>query len=63
MLGYFGKASIGTNKIKMDYSTDWTAGTSLMLDENEYYTAENYDQLADSPILIGELTNAKHNRK
>ena len=58
MLGYFEKLQSEPIKLKLDYSTDWTAGTSLMLDENGYYTAENYDQLADSPILIGELTNA-----
>ncbi len=58
MLGYFEKLQSEPIKLKLDYSTDWTAGTSLILDENGYYTAENYDQLADSPILIGELTNA-----
>ena len=58
MLGYFEKLQSEPIKLKLDYSTDWTAGTSLILDENGYYTAENYDQLADSPILIGELTDA-----
>jgi predicted metalloprotease with PDZ domain len=58
MLGYFEKLQSVPIKLKLDYSTDWTVGTSLILDENGYYTAENYDQLVDSPILIGELTTA-----
>ena len=33
-------------------------GTSLLVDKNGYYTAENYDHLADSPIFMGDLTSA-----
>ena len=58
VLGYFeGLQSIPV-KLKLDYKSDWTIGTSLTIDEQGYYTAETYDHLADSPILMGELSTA-----
>ena len=33
----------------------------MNLDKEGFYTAETYDRLADSPVLIGELTNANIN--
>ena len=58
LLGYFEELQSEPIKLELDYNTDWTVGTSLIIDENGYYTAEGYDNLADSPILIGELTAA-----
>ena len=58
MLGYFENLQSEPIKLKLDYNTDWTVGTSLTIDENGYYTAETYDYLADSPIFMGELTTA-----
>ena len=58
LLGYFEELQSEPIKLELDYNTDWTVGTSLIIDENGYYTAESYDHLADSPILIGELTAA-----
>lgn len=58
VLGYFEGLQSHPVKVKIDYRSDWTIGTSLTADENGYYTAETYDQLADSPILIGDLTTA-----
>lgn len=58
MLGYFEKLQSEPIKLKLDYNSHWIIGTSLTIDENGYYTADNYDQLADSPILMGELTMA-----
>ena len=58
MLGYFENLQSEQIKLKLDYNTDWTVGTSLTIDENGYYTAETYDYLADSPIFMGELTTA-----
>lgn len=58
VLGYFDKLQSIPIKLKLDYRSDWTIGTSLTTDEEGYYTAETYDRLADSPILIGNLTAA-----
>ncbi len=58
VLGYFEGLQTNPVKLKLDYKSDWTVGTSLTIDENGYYTAETYDRLADNPILIGELTTA-----
>jgi predicted metalloprotease with PDZ domain len=58
MLGYFENLQSKPIKLKLDYNSDWTAGTSLTIDEGGYYIAETYDYLADSPIFIGELTTA-----
>ena len=58
VLGYFEGLQSNPVKLKIDYNSDWTIGTALQLDENGYYFAETYDRLADSPILMGELTFA-----
>ena len=57
-LGYFEKLQSEPIKLKLDCNPDWTVGTALIIDENGYYTAESYDHLADSPVLMGELTTA-----
>jgi len=56
-LGYFDGLQSNPVKLKLFYPDDWTIGTSLPL-VNGYYTAENYDHLADSPFLLGQLTTA-----
>lgn len=58
ILGYFEGNQTNPIKLKLDYRSDWTSGTSLPIDNNGYYIAETYDQLADSPFLIGNLTTA-----
>jgi predicted metalloprotease with PDZ domain len=58
VLGYFEGLQNNPIKLKIDYQSDWTVGTSLTVDQNGYYAAETYDQLADSPLLIGDLTTA-----
>ena len=58
VMGYFEGLQTIPVKVKLDYKPDWTVGTSLTMDDNGYYTAENYDLLADNPILMGELTTA-----
>ncbi len=57
VLGYFKGLQSTPVKLKLFYPAEWTVGTSLPL-ENGYYTAENYDYLADSPFLLGQLTTA-----
>ncbi len=58
ILGYFEGLQSNPVKLKVEYNPDWVIGTSLISDENGYYTADTYDRLADSPILMGELTVA-----
>lgn len=58
VLGYFEGLQTNPVKVKLDYNPDWIVGTALLIDDNSYYTAETYDHLADSPIFIGNLTNA-----
>lgn len=58
VFGYFEGLQTNPVKVKIDYKSDWTIGTSLTTDENGYYSAESYDHLADSPVLIGDLTTA-----
>jgi predicted metalloprotease with PDZ domain len=58
VLGYFKGMQTNPVKVKVDYKSDWTIGTSLTVDQNGYYVAETYDHLADTPVLIGDLTTA-----
>lgn len=57
VLGYFEGLQSNPVKLKVDYKSDWTIGTAMDMDSEGYYYAETYDRLADSPILIGELTS------
>ena len=58
VVGYFEDLQSLPIKMKLEYNPDWIIGTSLLLDDEGYYTAENYDYFADSPILLGKLTTA-----
>ena len=58
VVGFFEGLQTFPVKMKLDYNTDWTIGTSLNLDDDGYYIAESYDYFVDSPILMGELTTA-----
>ena len=56
VLGYFqGLQSIPV-ELELNYKSHWIIGTALEFNEAGFYFAETYDHLADSPILIGELT-------
>lgn len=59
VIGFFEGLQQLPVKMKLDYNPDWVLGTSLLLDDEGYYTAENYDYFADSPVLMGELTTAR----
>ena len=58
VLGYFEGLQSTPVNLKIDYKSDWTIGTAMDVDSNGYYYAETFDRLADSPVLIGELTTA-----
>ncbi len=56
VFGYFHGMQSEPVYVKIDYPKDWLAGTALKLDDNGFYEAESYDQIVDSPILLGKLT-------
>ena len=58
VLGFFEGLQSNPVKFKIDYKSDWTIGTALDEGNDGYYYAKTYDRLADSPILIGNLTTA-----
>ncbi|MGK7389335.1 MAG: peptidase [Candidatus Cyclobacteriaceae bacterium M2_1C_046] len=44
--------------VDIEHPANWIIGTALPIDDNGFYTATDYDHLADSPILLGQLTAA-----
>lgn len=56
VFGYFEGLQTFPTKLKIDYPDDWEAATALNLQDGYYYTT-TYDELADSPFLIGEITS------
>ncbi len=63
VFGFFNGMRSNPVKIQLNYKNDWVVGTSLKKGKNGYYNGSSYDQLIDSPILIGDLTQSslKHN--
>ena len=59
VLGYFEELQSTPVKLKIKFNPSWLVGTALELNDDGYYVADSYDYLADSPILIGDLTYAK----
>ena len=58
VFGYFtGLQGLPIN-ISIEYPETWMAGTALKLNTDGTYTADNYDHVVDSPILLGNLTKA-----
>ncbi|UXX81070.1 peptidase [Reichenbachiella carrageenanivorans] len=43
--------------VSLSYPSNWTVGTALPAYEEFVYQATDFDHLADSPILLGELTS------
>ena len=58
VLGFFEGLQSNPVELKIDYKSNWTIGTSLNVNDQGYYIAETYDRLADSPVLLGDLTVA-----
>ncbi|MCK5147193.1 peptidase [bacterium] len=56
VLGYFKGLQTHPVRIKVNHQPDWTLGTALQKDQTGYYFADTYDRLADSPMLVGDLT-------
>lgn len=47
--------------LSIDHPADWLEGTALPENEDGYYVAQDYDHLADSPLLLGDLTTTTVN--
>jgi predicted metalloprotease with PDZ domain len=45
-------------RLRIKYPAGWKVGTALERDRGGAYQAEDYDQLVDSPILLGRLSEA-----
>lgn len=45
-------------RLKLEYPSGWETGTPLIIDSSGYIFAENYMELQDSPILLGNITDA-----
>lgn len=61
VFGYFDGMQDYKINIKLDYPDDWKIGTALQKNSEGYYEAEDYDYLVDSPILLGDLSEASIN--
>jgi len=58
VLGFFEGLQSNPCRLKVKCDEDWTLGTAMDIDSNGYFYTNTFDRLADSPILIGELTEA-----
>lgn len=47
--------------VKLALPSGWNVGTALTKNERDYYEAKDFDQLVDSPFLVGELTQHQQN--
>jgi len=56
VIGYFDDLLSKPVKLKVDFNPDWDIGTALDKDDEGYYNADSYYHLADSPILMGDLS-------
>ncbi|MDB5241326.1 MAG: peptidase [Spirosoma sp.] len=45
-------------EVKLTYPAEWIVGTALETNGKGYFKAATYDQIVDSPILLGRLTKA-----
>jgi len=56
VIGYFDEHKSDPVILDIIYNTAWKIGTALVKNENGSYEADSYYHLADSPILLGNLT-------
>ena len=60
VIGYPSGLQAAPVRLRLIYPTGWKVGTALEREKDGTYLAESYDQLIDSPILLGRLTDAQH---
>jgi predicted metalloprotease with PDZ domain len=58
LLGYFEGMQSEPVYIKINQPYGWETATALTQNNEGFYTADNYDRVVDSPILIGKLSEA-----
>ncbi|MEP6687962.1 MAG: peptidase [Gemmatimonadales bacterium] len=59
VIGYLAGMQAAPVRLRLAYPAAWTAGTALHRGPDGVYVAESYDQLVDSPILLGRLSKAR----
>jgi predicted metalloprotease with PDZ domain len=58
LFGYFVGHRSAPTTVELNYPRGWTVGTALGMDEQGRYVADSFYHLADSPILLGDLSTA-----
>jgi predicted metalloprotease with PDZ domain len=56
VLGFFDGMQTNPIQLKVIFNKDWEIGTAMKKNDEGYFIAESFDRLADSPILLGDLT-------
>jgi predicted metalloprotease with PDZ domain len=59
VIGYPAGLQANPVHLRLQYPANWKIGTALKPGKDGSYTAESFDQLVDSPILLGRLTRAR----
>jgi predicted metalloprotease with PDZ domain len=59
VIGYPAGLQTRPVRLRLSYPSGWKIGTALERTSDGTYLAANYDQLVDSPILLGKLTDAR----
>jgi predicted metalloprotease with PDZ domain len=59
VIGYPSGMQARPIRLRLAYPAGWKLGTALERDRSGAYRAEDFDQLVDSPILLGPLTEAR----
>jgi predicted metalloprotease with PDZ domain len=59
VLGYPAGLQASPVRLRLSYPAAWKVGTALHRGPDGVYVADSYDQLVDSPILLGHLTRAR----
>jgi predicted metalloprotease with PDZ domain len=56
VFGYFEGKQSDPVYVKLLYPNGWEVGTALIPDKDGYYRAESFDQIVDSPFMLGNLS-------
>ena len=59
VIGYPSGMQARPIRLRLAYPAGWKLGSALKRDRSGAYLAEDFDQLVDSPILLGRLTEAR----
>jgi predicted metalloprotease with PDZ domain len=59
VIGYPEGLQAAPVRLRLAYPAAWKVGTALHRDPDGVFVADSYDQLVDSPILLGRLTRAR----